>query len=68
MTASDELMALDDFSGALELVNKVLARHPDHARVSPSSAPAAQRHLLQMYESRLGGPNRQARGVLLQPR
>ncbi len=63
MTAADELMALDDFSGALELVNKVLALHPEHARAQSIKATCEQ-NLLQMYESRLGGMARRPRVVL----
>ncbi len=63
MTAADELMALDDFSGALELVNKVLALHPEHARAQQIKA-ACEQNLLQMYESRLGGMARRPRVVL----
>ena len=63
MTAADELMALDDFTGALELVSKVLAIHPEHKRALAIREKCEQ-NLLQMYESRLGGTARRPRVVL----
>jgi len=63
MIAADELMALDDFSGALELVNKVLALHPDHVKAE-AIRETCEQNLLQMYESRLGGTARRPRVVL----
>jgi hypothetical protein len=63
MTAADELMALDDFTGALELVSKVLAIHPGHKRAL-AIREQCEHNLLQMYESRLGGTARKPRVVL----
>ena len=63
MIAAEELMALDDFSGALELATKVLGRHPEHARAL-AIRNTCEHNLLQMYESRLGGAGRRPRVVL----
>ncbi len=63
MTAAGELLDLDDFSGALELASKVLARHPEH---EPAQAmrDRCEENLLQMYESRLGHTRSRPRVVL----
>ena len=65
MTAAGELLALDDFSGALELAAKVLAREPKHAGAR-AVRDTCEQNLLQMYESRLGATTRCPR-VLLGP-
>lgn len=53
MTGARELFALGDFSGSLELVEKVLQREPAHegARAYLKRNEAT---LLKMYESKLG--------------
>ena len=63
MTAAGELLDLDDFSGALELAGKVLARHPEHAAAQAMRA-RCEENLLQMYESRLGHTRSKPRVVL----
>jgi hypothetical protein len=58
-----ELVALNDFSGALELLSKILARKPNDAEAQRLSA-ICEENLTQMYESKLGSMDRVPRVAL----
>jgi hypothetical protein len=58
-----ELVALNDFSGALELLTKILARKPNDAEALRLSA-VCEENLTQMYESKLGSMDRVPRVAL----
>jgi hypothetical protein len=63
MQGARELVALNDFSGALELFGKVLARKPNDAEALKLSA-VCEENLTQMYESKLGAMDRIPKVVL----
>jgi tetratricopeptide (TPR) repeat protein len=54
--AAKELFALGDFSGSLELIEKVLQVDPDHAEARAYLA-QNEATLVSMYESKLGPPS-----------
>ena len=54
MRGARELVALNDFSGALELLNKVLERKPDDADAQKLHA-SCEHNLTLMFESKIGG-------------
>ncbi|MBS2021806.1 MAG: hypothetical protein JST92_05310 [Deltaproteobacteria bacterium] len=58
-----ELVALNDFSGALELTNKILALHPND-KDAQAMHKTCEENLTQMFESRLGSMDRRPRVVL----
>ncbi|HWE22356.1 MAG TPA: hypothetical protein VG496_00320 [Myxococcales bacterium] len=58
-----ELVALNDFSGAMELLAKILARNPQDAEAQKLHA-TCEENLIQMYESKLGAMQRVPRVVL----
>ena len=58
-----ELVALNDFSGALELTNKILAKRPAD-RDALAMHKTCEENLTQMYESRMGTMDRRPRVVL----
>ena len=58
-----ELVALNDFSGALELLSKILARKPNDPEALRLSA-VCEENLIQMYESKLGSMDRVPRVAL----
>jgi len=58
-----ELVALNDFSGALELLSKILARKPNDPEALRLSA-VCEENLTQMYESKLGSMDRVPRVAL----
>jgi hypothetical protein len=60
-----ELVALNDFSGALELTNKILARRPNDADAQQMHH-ICEENLIQMFESRLGSMDRRPR-VAIKP-
>ncbi len=53
MTGARDLLELDDFSGAVELLDKVLAEQPDHAEAARLRE-EAEAELLKMYSSKVG--------------
>jgi hypothetical protein len=57
MSAARQRMALDDFTGALELVERVLAADPAHAEARAYLA-RNEAALTAMYESKLGSMQR----------
>jgi len=58
-----ELVALNDFSGALELLSKILARKPNDPEAMRLYA-VCEENLIQMYESKLGSMDRVPRVAL----
>jgi len=58
-----ELVALNDFSGAMELLSKILARRPQDEQAQKLHA-TCEENLTQMYESKLGAMDRVPRVVL----
>ena len=58
-----ELVALNDFSGAMELLGKILARKPQDEEAQKLHA-TCEENLTQMYESKLGAMDRVPRVVL----
>ena len=60
-----ELVALNDFSGALELTNKILQRRPNDPDAQQMHR-ICEENLIQMFESRLGSMDRRPR-VALKP-
>jgi tetratricopeptide (TPR) repeat protein len=58
-----ELVALNDFSGAMELLAKILARSPNDAEAQKLHA-TCEENLIHMYESKLGAMHRVPRVVL----
>ncbi|MFL5368842.1 MAG: hypothetical protein ACJ78Z_01530 [Myxococcales bacterium] len=58
-----ELVALNDFSGALELLSKILARKPNDPEALRLSA-VCEENLTQLYESKLGSMDRVPRVAL----
>jgi tetratricopeptide (TPR) repeat protein len=58
-----ELVALNDFSGALELLGKILARKPQDEEAQKLHS-LCEENLIQMFESKLGAMNRVPRVVL----
>ena len=60
-----ELVALNDFSGALELTNKILQRRPNDADAQQMHR-ICEENLIQMFESRLGSMDRRPR-VAIKP-
>jgi hypothetical protein len=58
-----ELVALNDFSGALELLSKILARKPGDPEALRLQA-VCEENLTQMYESKLGSMDRVPRVAL----
>ena len=60
-----ELVALNDFSGALELTGKILQRRPDDADAL-SMHKTCEENLIQMFESRLGSMDRRPK-VAIKP-
>jgi hypothetical protein len=65
MRGAKELVALNDFSGALELTNKILAKRPND-REATALHHTCEENLTLMYESRMGSMDRRPR-VLLKP-
>jgi hypothetical protein len=63
MQGARELVALNDFSGALELLGKVIARKPNDAEAQKLST-ICEENLTQMYESKLGAMDRIPKVVL----
>ena len=60
-----ELVALNDFSGALELTNKILQRRPNDGDAQQMHR-ICEENLIQMFESRLGSMDRRPR-VAIKP-
>jgi hypothetical protein len=58
-----ELVALNDFSGALELLGKILARKPQDEEAQKLHT-VCEENLIQMFESKLGAMDRIPRVVL----
>jgi len=58
-----ELVALNDFSGALELLSKILSRKPNDPEALRLSS-VCEENLIQMYESKLGSMDRVPRVAL----
>ena len=58
-----ELVALNDFSGAMELLAKILARSPNDTQARKLYA-TCEENLIHMYESKLGAMHRVPRVVL----
>jgi len=58
-----ELVALNDFSGALELLGKILARKPQDEEAQKLHA-TCEENLIQMFESKLGAMDRVPRVIL----
>jgi tetratricopeptide (TPR) repeat protein len=63
MQGANELIALNDFSGALELLGKVLARKPNDPEALKHAA-VCEENLTQMYESKMGAMDRIPKVVL----
>ena len=63
MAGAGELVALNDFSGAMELLAKILARNPQDAEAQRLHA-TCEENLIQMYESKLGSMDRVPRVAL----
>ena len=63
LTGARELVALNDFSGALELLAKILARKPQDGEAQKLHD-LCEENLTQMYESKLGAMDRVPRVVL----
>jgi tetratricopeptide (TPR) repeat protein len=63
MQGANELIALNDFSGALELLGKVLARKPTDPDAL-KHAEVCEENLTQMYESKMGAMDRIPKVVL----
>ncbi len=63
MAGARELVALNDFSGALELLAKILARKPQDEEAQKLYA-LSEENLIQMHESKLGAMDRVPRVVL----
>jgi len=53
MTAAKDLLALGDFSGSLEMIEKILKRDPEHAEARDYLS-QNEATLVAMYESKLG--------------
>jgi hypothetical protein len=53
MAGARDLLELDDFSGAVELLDKVLAERPDHAEAARLRE-EAEAELVKMYSSKVG--------------
>lgn len=65
LSAAKELFALGDFSGSLELIEKILEVDPGHAEARAYLA-QNEATLISMYESKLGSPSRVPR-LAIQP-
>ena len=63
MAGARELVALNDFSGALELLAKILSRKPQDDEAQRLQS-LCEENLTQMYESKLGAMDRVPRVVL----
>jgi hypothetical protein len=63
VSGARELVALNDFSGAMELLAKILARNPQDAEAQKLHA-TCEENLIHMYESKLGAMDRIPRVVL----
>jgi hypothetical protein len=63
ITGARELVALNDFSGAMELLAKILARSPNDAEAQKLHT-TCEENLIHMYESKLGAMHRIPRVVL----
>jgi len=63
LSGARELVALNDFSGAIELLSKILARKPQEAEAQKLHA-TCEHNLTQMFESKLGAMDRIPRVVL----
>src|SRR5207302_3284581 len=63
VAGAGELVALNDFSGAMELLAKILARNPQDAEAQRLHA-TCEENLIQMCESKLGAMDRIPRVVL----
>jgi hypothetical protein len=60
-----ELFGLNDFTGALELFQKIQRRQPEDAEAA-KMIPVCESNLIQMYESKMGDTERRPR-VAIQP-
>jgi hypothetical protein len=56
LSAAKELFALGDFSGSLELIEKILQIDPDHGEARDYLR-QNEATLISMYESKLGAPS-----------
>jgi hypothetical protein len=63
MRGARELVALDDFSGALELLNKVLDRKPDDADAQKLYG-SCEHNLTLMFESKIGSMDARPRTAI----
>jgi hypothetical protein len=63
VSGARELVALNDFSGAMELLAKILARNPQDTEAQKLHA-TCEENLIHMYESKLGAMDRTPRVVL----
>jgi len=63
MRGARELLALDDFSGALELLNKVLDRKPGD-KDATQLYQLCEENLTQMYESKIGAMDARPRTAI----
>ncbi len=63
MRGARELVALNDFSGALELLNKVLDRKPDDADAQKLHA-SCEHNLTLMFESKIGSMDARPRTAI----
>jgi hypothetical protein len=63
ISGAHELVALNDFSGALELLAKILARKPQDEEAQKLHT-LCEENLIQMFESKLGAMDRIPRVVL----
>ena len=60
LKGANDLLELDDFSGVMELLDKVLEQEPGHSQAKKMRDEAEQ-ELLSMLSSKLGDMNRTAR-------
>lgn len=63
LASAREFFGLGDFSGSLELIEKVLKMHPHHEEAR-AYLERSKQTLLQMYESKLGGLHKVPRQLL----
>jgi tetratricopeptide (TPR) repeat protein len=56
LKGAQDLLALDDFTGAIDLLDKILARDPQHAQAALNRA-EAEKKLVAMLSSKLGDLN-----------
>jgi hypothetical protein len=63
VSGARELVALNDFSGAMELLAKILARNPQDTEAQKLHT-TCEENLIHMYESKLGAMDRVPRVVL----